>query len=166
MTVAAVVVVAASGAFACLDLATLNLSAISGTAGARITATGAGYSTTAPVLPVVLRWNGTEGPELARALPNAKGEISVQYTVPAGEPGYYVVVGVQRDAAGVDRYGTPSRASYQILGPGGPAEVASPPLAVVGTEKGGDGLPAPAVALALLLLVGVGVGLRRHAGGR
>lgn len=110
-----------SGAWACLNLATLNLSANRGPAGARITATGAGYSTVAPVAPVVLRWNGTDGPELARVVPTRAGELRATFTIPEGVPGYYVIVGVQRDAAGVDRYGTPSRASYQITGPAAPA---------------------------------------------
>jgi hypothetical protein len=107
-----------AGAFACVSLATLTLSANSGPAGARIAVTGTEYSVVSPALPVVLRWNDVDGPELARATPNAKGEISATFTVPQGAPGYYVVIGVQRGADGQHRYGTPSRASYQILGPG------------------------------------------------
>jgi hypothetical protein len=108
---------AASGAFACTNLAVLNLSAAKGAAGARITASGMGFSTAAPVVPVVLRWNGADGAELARVAPDRQGEFTASFDVPQAVPGYYVVVAVQRDAGGVDRYGTPARASYQILGP-------------------------------------------------
>lgn len=124
----ALVLAAAAQVFACASLATLNLSAAAGPAGARVTATGAGYRTTGG-LPVVLVWNATWGPELARTTPNAKGEISLTFTVPAGTPGYYVVIAVQRDAAGVDSYGTPSRASFEIVD-GSPAPtttLAAPP---------------------------------------
>ena len=188
MLVAAAVAVALAGvaaASACVSLATLTLSATSGRAGARITATGTEYPVVSPALPVVLRWNGTDGPELARTTPDAGGEIRATFTVPEAPPGYYVVVGVQRDASGQDRYGTPSRATYQILGPGmaptptvtAPATTAttttSPsttstavaPVPVVPAAAAGDrseGLPAPAVAAAGVLLLGVAVALRRQ----
>ncbi len=127
MAVLGAATMAASGAFACANISTLSLSPSHGTAGARVTVTGTSYSLNPPVLPVVVRWNGTEGPELARVTPNAKGEINVAITIPAAVPGYYVVVAMQRDARGVDRYGTPSRAAYQVLSDG----QAAPPATTV-----------------------------------
>src|SRR5687767_14700903 len=106
-----VLLVAGSGAFACDGVALLHLSSSRGPAGARITVVGTGFSAGSGV-PVVLRWNGTIGEELARALPDAEGEITATFTVPPGGPGSYVVVAVQKDATGLDSRGTPARASY------------------------------------------------------
>jgi hypothetical protein len=117
VTAVALTMLATAGAFACNNVATLTLSATSGPAEVRITATGTGYPTQLGI-PVVLHWNGVDGPELGRVLPTAKGEFTLAFTIPATSPGYYVVVGVMRNGAGVDAYGTPSRASFQVLAPG------------------------------------------------
>ncbi|HTJ74106.1 MAG TPA: hypothetical protein VL337_01970 [Acidimicrobiales bacterium] len=125
-TAAAVLVVVAAGAFACTNLATLNLSSTAGKAGDTVTVTGTSFAVArdgGPSLPVVLHWNGVDGAVLAQAVPDSAGNISATFTVPDGLPGYYVLVATQRDAKGVDTYGTPARASYQILGPNGQSVV-------------------------------------------
>lgn len=135
----------AAAAFACANAATLVLSANSGPAGAVVGVTGTGYATTLGA-PVVLHWNGVDGPELGRTMPNAKGEISLHVTVPQAPPGYYVVISVLRNAAGVDAYGTPSRASFQILAPGASAATTAPPpttVAPTSTIAFPPGLPLP-----------------------
>jgi len=161
----AAVVAATAGAFACTSLATLALSSSSGPAGSRVTATGTGYAVGPPVLPVVLRWNSTDGPELARVAPDPAGRISVAVTVPSVPPGYYVIVAVHRDDKGVDRYGTPSRASFQVIGPAkSPAVALALPARPVAERS--DALPAPAVAVAVVLLLGTAAALGRQAVGR
>src|SRR5919112_1924017 len=113
---AAATIVAGAAAFACTNLATLNLSSAAGKPGDSVTVTGSSFRVDSANVsasdPVVLRWNGTEGTELARVQPDKAGNISATFAIPEGQPGYYVIVATQKDAQGVDAYGTPARASF------------------------------------------------------
>ncbi|HVL26512.1 MAG TPA: hypothetical protein VM390_00075, partial [Acidimicrobiales bacterium] len=161
---AAATVIAGAAAFACTNLATLNLSSSAGKAGDTVTVTGSSFNVNsqnvANSFPVVLRWNGVEGAELASVQPDRAGNISATFTVPDGQPGYYVIVAVQRNAQGVDVYGTPARASYQILGPNGQSVVqpAASPAGTVGTEGSSSGIIALTVGLGVLGLALFGAG--------
>ncbi len=148
--------VVGAAAFACTNLATLNLSSTAGKAGDVVTVTGSSFAVgrgDAATLPVQLRWNGVDGMVLAEATPDRAGNISATFTVPDGMPGYYVIVATQKDAKGIDTYGTPARASYQILGPNGQSVVAGPAAstaAVLPAEPSSTGIIALTVALGLL----------------
>ena len=124
---AAASVIAGAAAFACTNLATLNLSSTAGKAGDSVTVTGSSFRVNSANVsasdPVVLRWNGTEGTQLASVVPDKAGNISATFAIPEGQPGYYVIVATQKDAKGVDAYGTPARASFQILGANGQSVV-------------------------------------------
>ena len=162
VAVAAVVVGAAASA--CTNLATLNLSSTAGKAGDTVTVTGSSFAVgrgDAPTLPVQLRWNGVNGMVLAEAVPDRAGNISTTFTVPEGAPGYYVLVATQKDARGVDTYGTPARASYQILGPSGQSVVTpavSAAAAPVPAEPSSGGIIALTVGLGILGLALFGAG--------
>ncbi|MDQ4069640.1 MAG: hypothetical protein M3203_09275 [Actinomycetota bacterium] len=149
-----------AAAFACTNLATLNLSSTAGKPGDVVTVTGSSFAVgrgDAPTFPVQLRWNGVDGMVLAETVPDRAGNISATFTVPEGIPGYYVLVATQRNAQGVDTYGTPARASYQILGPNGQSVVAAPPAsaaAALPSESSSAGIIALTVGLGVL-----GVGL-------
>ena len=152
---AAAAVFVGAAAFACTNLATLNLSSNAGKAGDVITVTGTSFAAGrdgASSLPVQLHWNGVDGKVLAEAVPDKAGNISATFTVPEGAPGYYVLVATQKDASGVDTYGTPARASYQILGPNGQSVVA-PPAPATATS-----LPAEHTSTGIIALT-VGLGL-------
>ncbi len=154
-------VVAAAAAFACTNLATLNLSSSTGKVGDSVTVTGSSFRVatgTATTNPVVLRWNGADGQELGTVVPDRAGNISATFTVPQGEPGYYVVVATQRNAQGVDDYGTPARASYQILGATGPAAAPAASGATAGTSDTSSGMIALTVGLGVLGLALFGAG--------
>ncbi len=148
--------VVGAAAFACTNLATLNLSSTAGKAGDVVTVTGSSFAVgrgDAATLPVQLRWNGVDGMVLAEATPDRAGNISATFTVPDGMPGYYVLVATQKDARGIDTYGTPARASYQILGPNGQSVVtpaASAAAASVPSEPGSTGIIALTVGLGVL----------------
>src|SRR5215470_4606650 len=62
---AAATVIAGAAAFACTNLATLNLSSAAGKAGDTVTVTGSSFnvnsSNVAASFPVVLKWNGVDG---------------------------------------------------------------------------------------------------------
>lgn len=145
-------------AWACTNLATLNLSSPAGQAGDTLTVTGSAFrvpSEGAPD-PVVLTWNGVDGPVLATVTPDSAGNISATFSVPQGEPGYYVLVASQTDADGIDAYGTPARAAFEILGPGGESVVqpVSPSPAGLAADPSSTGM------IALTALLGVlGLGL-------
>lgn len=142
-------------AFACTNLATLNLSTASGNVGDTVTVTGSSFRTprapTDAVMPVTLAWNGAGGPVLAETTPDAAGNISASFTVPEGQAGYYVIVASQLDAEGVDAYGTPARAAFQILGANGESVVASPATQAPAVSQGNSsGILALTVGLGAL----------------
>ena len=161
---ATAVVIAGAAAFACTNLATLNLSSAAGKAGDAVTVTGSSFRVNARDLnasfPVVLHWNGVDGAVLAEAKPDKAGNISATFTVPEGQPGYYVIVATQRSPQGVDQYGTPARASYQILGPNGQSVVqpVGSTAGTVGTETSSSGIIALTVGLGALGLALFGAG--------
>jgi hypothetical protein len=79
--------------------------------------------------------------------------------VPEGQAGYYVIVASQKDAEGADAYGTPARASFQILGPNGESVVAQPGTqAAVPAEASSSGIIALTVGLGVLGLALFGAG--------
>ena len=136
VAVAALVVGVGASAFACAGLATLSLSSSNARPGATITFTGAGFavpraSTGLSPTPVVVRWQGDDGPVLAEVTPDRYGSISASFTVPEVTPGTYIILGVQRTARAVagaapdaapvyfSEPGTPARASFEVLAPGG-----------------------------------------------
>ena len=162
-TAVAAMAFTAVAAFACTNLATLNLSTASGGVGDTVTVTGSSFRTPRAaedvVMPVVLNWNGADGPVLAETTPDAAGNVSATFSVPEGQAGYYVIVASQKDAEGEDAYGTPARASFQILGPNGESVVAQPGTqAAVPAEASSSGIIALTVGLGVLGLALFGAG--------
>jgi hypothetical protein len=161
---AAASIIAGAAAFACTNLATLNLSSTAGKAGDSVTVTGSSFRTArgaTPADPVVLRWNGVEGTELAKVMPDKAGNISATFAIPEGQPGYYVIVATQKNAQGVDAYGTPARASYQILGANGQSVVTpavSSAGSTVASSPSSSGIIALTVGLGALGLALFGAG--------
>lgn len=153
-------------AFACTNLATLNLDKAAGMAGDPVALTGSSFAVPSktrpgPVIPVVVHWNGVDGPVLATVMPDEAGNISAEFTIPEGQAGYYVIVATQRNAEGVDSYGTPARASFQILGPGGESVVQQPGSqapATVASEPSSAGIIALTATLGALGLALFGAG--------
>ena len=149
----------AAVAYACTNLATLNLSQGSGAPGTSFTATGSSFT---PNAPVVFHWNSLTGPVLAKVNAGSSGAITATAKVPSTAlPGDYVVVATQT-VGGQPAFGTPARATFQVVGPSG--AVASPsqshapapnPLATVSTSSSGGVSSGLLVATILLALVGV-----------
>ena len=176
---AAALVLLGSTAFACTNLATINLSTSIGRPGDAITVTGTGFMANADEMPmdgmvmedmgkggtetmgttsglaarspVVLRWDGPDGPVLADAIPDRSGTISVLFTVPEAESGSYTVLAVQKNPQGYDVYGTPARAPLQVVGVGQPPGDA---LRGSGSEGAAGESSSPTM---LVLIVGLGV---------
>src|SRR4051794_11713180 len=153
-----VVVLTGAVAYACTNLATLNLSSAVGKAGDTVTVTGSSFRMPAGVeTGVQIRWNGIDGPVLAETRPDRVGNISADIVIPPAAADNYVIVAVLRDAKGADPSGTPARAQFQIVGGAGrPVTAGAVPQVSAG---GGDGGTSSA-PLALLLVLGLaGVGL-------
>lgn len=147
LVASAAATIVAGAAFACTNLATVNLSSSMGKPGDVITVTGSGFQASADEMPmdgmtmdmapgsaglaamanlatrspVILRWNGPDGPVLSTAVPDRSGTISVIFTIPESQSGQYTVLGVQKNPQGFDVYGTPARAPIQVIGAGQPA---------------------------------------------
>ena len=132
-----------AAAYACANLATLNLSTGSGRPGTTVTFTGAGFavpraSTGLTPTPVAVHWEWEEGPIIADVVPDRYGSISAQFTVPDARPGTYIIVATQktpRRPAGAPEDqapvyfaepGTPARASFEVLAPGAVATQRAP----------------------------------------
>src|SRR5438105_4419526 len=162
--VAGALLATAAVGYACTSLATLNLSSSAGKAGDTVTVTGSSFNVNSKDVtqsfPVVLHWNGVDGATLGQVQPDKAGNVSATFTVPDGQPGYYVIVATQRDAKGADVYGTPARASYQILGPNGQSVVTpvGSSAGTVGTSSSSSGIIALTVGLGALGLALFGAG--------
>jgi hypothetical protein len=121
----------ASTAFACTNLAELNLGPSAGPAGATVQITGSAFSHVPDNTPVALHWGSANGPVLATVTPDAAGAIGpATITIPAdATPGSYVIVASQVEVAtGLTPWGTPARASFIVTGPSSGA-VPAPALA-------------------------------------
>jgi hypothetical protein len=190
---AVVIAVFAASAFACTNLASINLSSTFGKPGDAIVVTGSGFSggvegpmegmdmgamdmanmgSTASLgvrPPVVLRWNGPTGHVLTSAIPDRTGSISVTINIPETQPGQYSLVAVQKNAQGYDVYGTPARATVFVT-----ADGKAPLEAAGGTVGGGGGLDSATTigltvaigALGLGLFAAGGVSVVRQLGGK
>ena len=128
-------------AYACTNLATLNLSNTMGRAGDTITVTGSSFLTTCvcgpqmPPTPVKIRWGGVQGRVMAEVMPEKVGAVSAAFVVPDVTPGYYVIAATQRDdAVNLDTQGTPALVSFQVLTPTGQSVVPESQVAAAGVR--------------------------------
>ena len=159
----------AAAAYACTNLATLDLSSGSGAPGVSFTATGSSFT---PSAPVMLHWNSLTGPVLAKVQASSSGAIAATAKVPSTAlPGDYVVVATQT-VKGAPAFGTPARASFQVVGPGGATASAAQnapttnPLASVATSSSSGvsgGLLAATIILAVLGISLFGFGAAGYA---
>lgn len=158
-TMGAALVIGASPAWACTNLATLNLSNASGTSGTNVTVTGSSFATAksfatasaSQAVPVQLHWNSVTGPVLATAIPDATGNISAAVTIPQAQPGYYVLVATQQ-VKGVNEYGTPARAAFQVISPG-----QRPAITPSAGQSAGAATSSPSSTGVIALTVALGV---------
>lgn len=153
----------ASTAFACTNLATMNLSSPSGTVGSSLTVTGSSFKYVAEGAPqpVLFHWNALEGPVLGQAIPDPSGTVSATFAIPEGPAGDYVIIARQLDEKGKDQYGTPARAAFRVTGTGGEtAAAALPPSSnlVAGGSTSNSGMLAVTVGVGVLGLVLFGAG--------
>lgn len=142
-------------AWACTNLATLNLSAAAGEAGTQVDVTGSSFASTyGEGQDVVIHWDATDGAVLATATPDAVGNISTTIRIPdSATPGDHVLVATQ-DAVAEDgsvspSYGTPARAAFLV---GTPPQTGQP---VVGGPATTGVAPAAGPPAALILLTAV-----------
>lgn len=166
-----------AAAFACTNLATISLSSGSGHVGDTITLVGTSFpvprsSSGAPPTPVVIRWNGADGPMLATVTPDRTGTISATFTVPESEPGNLIIIATQKrpilrpdapegaPAGYIDEPGTPARATFLVLAKG---ELA--PIPPVDNDFIGANTDAGTTGVMVLMVLFGTVALSLFAGG-
>ena len=155
-------------AYACTNLATLNMSTSAGRPGDPLTITGSSFLTVCvcgpqmPPTPVQIRWGGVQGRVMADLVPDKAGALSAAFAVPDVAPGYYVIAATQHDdALNLDTQGTPALTTFEVLTPSGESVVTQGEVAAASAE--GDEATTSAF---LALTVGLGVlGLALFVGG-
>lgn len=178
----AALLVAAAGAWACTNLASLNAARATVLPGESVTIMGTSFSAMEEgVTPVAIRWNGADGEILAEVEPDSSGSFSASVTIPSDAPvGQYVLVATQlsgepghgleaaEDLAPI--FGTPARAPLMV---GNPAEAApadagvQPVAAAPEPSSGGLLLLSGLLALSALgLFAGAAIMLGRDVGQR
>lgn len=161
-TAVALLLAGAMTAWACTNLATLNLSESNGAAGATVDVTGSSFaSSESGGQEVAIHWDSVDGAELATAEPDATGSISTPVEIPAdAEPGYHVLVATQMQEGDEgelsEAYGTPARASF-LVGDTVPEQETAPAAASSGAAPAAE-TPTGLIALTILLAV-AGIGL-------
>ena len=142
-----------ASAFACANLATLNLSTGNGRPGTTVTFTGSSFtparaSNGYSPAPVVVHWQWEDGPVLAEVTPDRFGTISASFTVPEARPGTYIIIASQKTARSVlgappeqapayfAEPGTPARASFEVLAPGAVPVIRTPTVESVDMSEG------------------------------
>lgn len=149
-------VVLAATAWACVPVATLNLSTSQARAGQDIGISGNSYNGTKPA---VVHWNAIDGPVLGSFVP-ASGRIDGTVTVPAGTaPGNYLLVVTQEFTQGVQTWGVPARALISVTGDtGAPVLGAALGSSVAGRPVGLESSSTPTTG-SLLLVAGAAAGV-------
>lgn len=137
----AVLALGTATAWACVALASVELNPGQAASGTKTTAKLSGFQTTDPTYSAVeLHWGGANGPVLASMSGvqlTASGN-KMTFTVPASDPGSYVVVATQYDSSGSPAWGTPARATLTVPGRAAgtaPTEAAPEPEVVTVEQK-------------------------------
>lgn len=106
-----------SAAFACVSLATLDVTPGKGAAGTTVKADTTNLSTAKGASAAELHWGAIDGPMLATTsgTPTASS-TSLNFTVPDAAAGTYVIVLTQKDPTGAPIWGMPARATFTVPG--------------------------------------------------
>lgn len=143
----------AAVAWACIPVATLDVTPQQVRPGQEVTVSGVFYGKKSPV---VMHFNALDGPVLAEITPNKDGVINGKLTIPIdAEPGNYVLVATQEAVRGETTWGVPSRGLVTVINDGGAPVVGAleaPPVARPAGLVTGE-----SVGLGELVLVGLGV---------
>ena len=155
---AAVGVLMAAAAWACVSGPVANLSTINAKAGQEVGLTGTGFQTANQA---VVRFNALDGPVLATVnAPIAGGNLDTKFTVPEGtKPGSYVIIITQQSANGQLSL-APVRAVMNVVGDAGTQPVLGAPAATADNTQRANGLAKSnqSVSGGTLALVALGVG--------
>lgn len=147
---------AASIAYACVSLATLNLNSSTGPVGQTVSGTGSGFSgmmggvaTNVPETPspVEIHFATRSGDVVWTGLPSSAGQISFSFELPQVAPGQYVIFATQNTANGTAVGGTPARGLVEVVAETAPAPApapAAPETAAPQASAAPAAAPAPA----------------------
>ncbi|HET9051475.1 MAG TPA: hypothetical protein VFO60_07205 [Candidatus Dormibacteraeota bacterium] len=141
-------------AFACIPIATLNLSQSTAQPGSTVTASIHAVSG-AKSPPVVFHWQTVDGPVLATVTPADSG-TTAQLTIPTvTQSGDYLIIATEPQTTGYETWGMPTRAVIHVDVAGGSGQVSLPAAAPAQTT--GAGLSnVSGVSTGVLVLIAVG----------
>ncbi|MFN2388164.1 MAG: hypothetical protein ABR575_00955 [Actinomycetota bacterium] len=120
--VAGGLMVGAVGAYACTNLATIDIKVKKAYPGQTVEVTGKDFSGTLAT-PVEVHWNALDGALRWAGEADLSGNVAFSFKVPKNaKPGkYYTVVATQYSkTSGKPTYGTPARASIKVVAPTAP----------------------------------------------
>lgn len=155
---AAVLVVAASNAWACVSGPVLNLSTIQAKAGEQVTITGTGFRLTDPVQ---VRFNALDGPIIAEQAKPVNQAINATFTVPpATAPGTYVVIVTQARDGKLTL--APVRAAITVVGASGQVPILGQSTSeqgdrIAGLVRADNSVSSGTLALIALGVAGIGM---------
>lgn len=112
-------------AFACIPIATLNLSQTSATPGSQVTATIQQISGPKNP-PVVFHWGTVDGPVLATVTPGESGTTALLTIPSVTQSGNYLIVATSALRPSGQTWGLPARAAIEVNVPGSTATGVSP----------------------------------------
>ncbi len=109
-----------AAAWACTNLATIDIESKTAVPGQVVKATGKDFSGPLTSTAVEVHWNALDGAVRWAGESTTSGEVAFEFTIPKNaKPGrYYTVVATQYSKVdGKPVYGTPARASIKIVAP-------------------------------------------------
>lgn len=115
--VAGAILAVAATAYACTNLATIDIKSKSAYPGQTVKATGKDFSGLPTSTAVEVHWNALDGAVKWAGEADTNGAVAFEFTVPKNvKPGrYYTVVATQYSKVnGKPVYGTPARASIRV----------------------------------------------------
>lgn len=152
-------ITAGAVAWACVPVATLNVSPGQARAGQEVTLTGNFYNSK----PVVVRFNALDGPVVGtiQPIPQPGGTSSVlngRVAIPAdAKPGNYTLIAFQEADVGRTTWGIPSRVLVTVVGDGGAPVSVAPMASNADTARPAGLAQGDEVSSGELALVGLGV---------
>lgn len=152
-------IAAGAVAWACVPVATLNVSPGQARPGQEVTLTGSFYNSK----PVVVRFNALDGPIVGTIQPTPQpggtsATLNGRVTIPPdAKPGNYTLIASQEADLGRTTWGIPSRVLVTVVGDGGVPVSAAPAATSTDTARPVGLAQGDKVSSGEMVLVGVGV---------
>lgn len=144
---AAVMLTAASLAYACTVQSNIDVDKEAGAPGSTVDGTGSSFASATGrqavlnggVNPVQVHFNSMDGAVVWSGMPDSAGKIAFSFPVPQNAAGPVTIVATQADASGQPISGTPARTAFEVL----PSTAQRPTTPVAPPSRPDSAKPAP-----------------------